>query len=94
MVYKDIMKIIIETERLILRKMVEKDYNNLCKILQDKDVMYAYEHAFSDEEAKTWLSKQFERYNKDGYGLWAIIHKKTNEFLGQCGLSIQNVNGK
>ena len=31
--------------------------------------MYAYEHAFSDEEAWEWLRRQQERYARDGIGL-------------------------
>lgn len=46
---------ILETERLYLRKLCQFDYKALCKILQEKDVMYAYEHAFSDEEVEAWL---------------------------------------
>ena len=42
---------ILETERLVLREMEETDYEALCRMLQDPEVMYAYEHAFSDEEA-------------------------------------------
>ncbi len=41
---------ILETERLYLREMNQFDFESLCKILQDKDTMYAYEGAFSDEE--------------------------------------------
>jgi RimJ/RimL family protein N-acetyltransferase len=93
-IYNKAMKIIIETDRLFLRELFENDYDDLCKILQDKDVMYAYEHAFSDEEVKTWFNKQIERYNKNGFGLWAVINKGNNEFLGQCGLTIQNINDK
>lgn len=32
----------IETKRLILREMKQSDYDGLCKMLKDKDVMYAY----------------------------------------------------
>ena len=88
------MKIIIETERTFLREMDENDYRDLSEILQDKDVMYAYEHSFSDEETKEWLEKQFKRYKEHGFGLWAIVEKTTQNFIGQCGLSIQNINGK
>jgi RimJ/RimL family protein N-acetyltransferase len=56
--------------------------------------MYAYEHAFSDEEVRTWYNKQIERYNECGYGLWAVIEKQNNEFVGQCGLTIQKINEK
>ena len=57
---------ILETQRLTLREMTQDDYADLCKILQDKEVMYAYEHAFSDEEAQGWLDNQLRRYQEDG----------------------------
>jgi len=88
------MKAIFETERLSVRELSENDYNDLCEILQDKDVMYAYEHPFSKEEVDNWYNKQIERYNKNGFGLWAVIHKETKEFLGQCGLTLQKVNNE
>lgn len=80
---------IIETERLILRKMDNGDYSALCKILQDEDVMYAYEHAFSDDEVDQWLKKQIVRYETDGIGLWAVVLKENGEVIGQCGLTKQ-----
>ena len=43
---------ILETERLYLRKMDQSDFDSLCRILQDKDVMYAYEGAFNDDEVQ------------------------------------------
>ena len=49
---------ILETERTYLRKIEQSDFSALCKILQDKEVMYAYEHAFSCEEVQEWLDKQ------------------------------------
>ena len=49
--------------------------------------MYAYEHAFSDEEVEDWLERQLERYRRDGFGLWAVERRDTGEFLGQTGLT-------
>lgn len=88
------MKIILETEKIYLREMDQCDYDDLCEILQDAETMYAYEHAFTDIEAQNWLNKQFERYKQFGFGLWAVIDKKTKCFIGQVGLTIQNVEGK
>jgi len=88
------MKIILETERIYLREMDQCDYDDICEILQDAETMYAYEHAFTDIEAQNWLNKQFERYKQFGFGLWAVIDKKTKCFIGQIGLTIQNVEGK
>lgn len=88
------MKMILETERIYLREMDQCDYDDLCEILQDAETMYAYEHAFTDIEAQNWLNKQFERYKQFGFGLWAVIDKKTKCFIGQVGLTIQNIEGK
>jgi len=89
------MTIIIETDRLFLREFNNSDIIDLCEILQDKDVMYAYEHTFSDEEVKSWYNRLIAgHYEKYGFGLWAVIHKETNELLGQCGLTIQGINEK
>ena len=80
---------ILETERLILRKMDQNDYDALHKILADEETMYAYEGAFSDEEVQNWLDRQLERYVRDGHGLWAVVLKENGEMIGQCGLTIQ-----
>ncbi len=80
---------ILETERLYLREMNQLDWASLRKILQDKDVMYAYEGPFSNDEVQEWLDRQISRYQKWGFGLWAVILKETDEMIGQCGLTIQ-----
>ena len=82
---------ILETERLILREMTQEDYPALAQILQDREAMFAYEHAFSDEETQAWLNRMLERYRTDGYGLWAVVRKETGEMIGQCGLTRQRV---
>ncbi|MBP8855885.1 MAG: GNAT family N-acetyltransferase [Oscillospiraceae bacterium] len=84
----------IETTRLYLRELCQTDYAALCAILQDKEVMYAYEHAFSDIEAQEWMDKQCRRYQENGFGLWAVLRKDTKEMIGQCGLTLQDCGGK
>ena len=51
--------------------------------------MYAYEGAFSDAEVQEWLNRQLTRYEKYGFGLWAVILKESGELIGQCGLTMQ-----
>lgn len=86
--------IILETDRLILRELCLLDKENLSLILQDKDVMYAYEHAFSDGEVDIWLNNQLRRYKEDGFGLWAVVLKNTDDLIGQCGLTVQKIGEK
>lgn len=80
----------LQTERLLLREMTEDDYEGLCRMLRDPAVMYAYEHAFSEEEARAWLANQQRRYREDGFGLWAVVRRDTGEMVGQCGLTWQD----
>ena len=85
---------IIETSRLLLREMTAADRPDLCMILQDKEVMYAYNGPFSDEEVNGWLERQTGRYREWGYGLWAVVLKQTGEMIGQCGVTRQLWNGE
>lgn len=85
---------ILETKRLYLREFTIEDFDDLCSILQDIRVMYAYEHAFTINECKTWLDRQLIRYKQDGFGLWAVVLKETNQIIGQCGLSVQEIPNK
>ena len=84
-----VMDAIIETDRLYLREMTQDDFPLLCRHLQDQEVMYAFEHPFTDEEVQNGLNTQFQRYEKDGYGVWSAILKGSGELIGQCGLSMQ-----
>ena len=76
---------ILETERLLLRGLEQGDFKDVCKLLQDDEVMYAYEGAFNDQEVQNWLDRQFGRYRHDGFGLWGVVEKGSNELIGQCG---------
>ncbi len=85
-------RIITKTERLIIREMVQSDFDALCKILCDEEVMRAaYERAFSVEDAQNWMNRHFKRYEEYGFGLWAVVLKETNEMIGQCGLTMQRI---
>lgn len=84
--------IIIETNRLCLRKIQIDDYNAICTILQDINVMYAWEHAFSDKEVSEWIDENIMRYDRDGYSYWAVIEKDTNQLIGVTGLISEQVD--
>lgn len=85
---------ILETERLLLRGLEQGDFKDVCKLLQDDEVMYAYEGAFNDQEVQNWLDRQFGRYRHDGFGLWGVVEKGSNELIGQCGITYQEFDGK
>lgn len=86
----------LQTKRLLLREMTQADFAALCAILQDPQVMYAYEHAFPDAEVKEWLDRQLARYETYGhrFGLWAVAEKAGGAMIGQCGLTLQDCAGR
>ncbi|MEG0322497.1 MAG: GNAT family N-acetyltransferase [Raoultibacter sp.] len=85
---------IFETERLKLRQLDGDDFAALSQIMRDEITMHAYEGAFSGVEIKEWIERQMRRYEYDGFGLWAVVMRETNEVIGQCGLTLQDYSGK
>ena len=76
-------KLIFRTERLYFRTMTQEDFSLLCQILQDEKAMYAYEHAFSDEEVREWLNRQLGRYEEYGFGLWTVSYTHLDVYKRQ-----------
>ncbi len=89
MTEKNVFKIIAETERLLLRELVDEDLPGLCRVLQDTEVTYAYERVFPEKEVRSWLKRQFQCYAMEGFGMWAVVLKETGEMIGHAGISMQ-----
>ena len=85
---------ITETKRLYLREMKQIDFSAIAEILQDDTAMFAYEGAFSDEEVAKWLNDRIAQYKDWGMSLWAVVLKETDQVIGQCGLTLQQVQGE
>lgn len=84
---------VLETERLIIREMTDDDFEALFKVLSDKDIMAHYPYSFDEERVRGWIRRNKERYEIFGFGLWAVCLKETGEMIGDCGLTMQNING-
>lgn len=83
----------IETERLFLREMNMDDYEALYRVLADPDIMQHYPYAFDEARVRGWITRNMERYQIFGFGLWAVCLKDTGEMIGDCGLTMQNIGG-
>ena len=84
---------IIETERLFLREMTASDYDALYDVLADSDIMLHYPYTFDAARVKNWIAKNEERYRVFGFGLWSVCLKESGMMIGDCGLTMQNING-
>lgn len=88
------MNVIFETERLFLREMVPEDYEALSLVLGDPSIMQHYPYPFDEARIREWIARNINRYKDNGFGLWAVCLKETGEMIGDCGLTLQNINGE
>lgn len=84
---------ILETERLFLRELTADDFDALYEVMADSDIMQHYPYTFDESRVRNWINKSIERYEIFGFGLWAVCLKETGEMIGDCGLTMQNING-
>ncbi len=88
------MEKIIESERLVLRKLTLEDFDAIAVFLKDPEVMYAWGHGFSEEKVREWLDKNLKRYEKDGYGFFLAVNKQSGEPIGVIGIIHNDINKK
>ncbi|MFT5147613.1 MAG: ribosomal-protein-alanine N-acetyltransferase, partial [Flavobacteriales bacterium] len=78
---------IIETQRLVLRKFKVTDASGLLALNSDPLVMkYTGDLPFKDIEDTKKFVEDYNHYNLHGYGRWSVILKSNKEFIGWCGL--------
>ena len=85
----------LETNRLLLRRLTLDDVDNLLGIFSDPEAMKYYPATKSRQATIEWINWNLKSYSEYGFGLWAVILKNTRTFAGQCGLIMQrNVDGR
>lgn len=84
----------IETERLFLREMKDSDFDALYAVLADSGIMEHYPYTFDEARVRSWIDRNVERYQKDGFGLWAVVLKENGEMIGDCGITMQSIHGQ
>ena len=87
-------KMMIETKRLILREYTLEDFDAIYEILSDPETMRHYPKPFDEKRTRSWIEWNLQNYQEYGFGLWAVVWKETSELIGDCGLTIQNIDGE
>jgi RimJ/RimL family protein N-acetyltransferase len=85
--------VILETPRLHLREFLPGDAAALALVLSDPETMCFYPAPFDRAGVENWIARNRHRYTVDGHGLWAMVMKATGELIGDCGLTVQEVDG-
>jgi ribosomal-protein-alanine N-acetyltransferase len=85
---------VLETERLALRQFTMHDVDSLMQVLGDPEAMRSYPAPFSREKTAGWIQWGLDSYANHGFGLWAVIRKQDQLFLGDCGTVLQPVEDR
>ena len=81
-------KIFIETERIVLREILPSDIDGMFELDSDPEVhKYLGNNPVTDRiEVINIINSVRQQYIDYGVGRWAVVDKKTGEFIGWAGL--------
>jgi len=84
---------ILETERLVLREMTPGDREALRAVISDPETMRYYPEPYNERGVNRWLEWSRENYANFGFGLWAVCLKESGDMIGDCGITMQHIDG-
>jgi [ribosomal protein S5]-alanine N-acetyltransferase len=86
---------ILETNRLVLRRLALPDAADLYRIYSDPETMKFMGKAPDsiEEECDHIQAHIANHYEKYGVGLWATALKENNRLIGRCGLMRKQIEG-
>jgi [ribosomal protein S5]-alanine N-acetyltransferase len=86
----------IESARIKFRLLQPEDFDTWLPLFDHPNArrFLGLEHLKTNQKmCEKWFEIQFDRYENDKGGMNVLIDKSTNEFIGQCGLLVQEVDG-
>lgn len=88
--------VVLETERMVLRRPVPGDLNDYYAFYQDPEVrrfIPDYPRTYEDTRQEVeWFLNGHPRNAK--LGLWATVHKESGKLIGRCGLIPWTIDGQ
>ena len=91
----DASEIVAETDRLLLRRVIPVDFDDLLALYTDPDVMrYSPNGPLGRDEVREWLDKNLRSYSLWGLGMYAVVLHDEG-FAGVCGINrFDDVGGR
>lgn len=83
------MKVIAETERLIIREVTSADAEFMLALLNSEGWLnfIGDRGVRTVSEAENYLKERvISSYSENGFGMYNVVSKATNEVMGMCGL--------
>lgn len=88
--------VILETQRLLLRRLVPGDLEDLYRLYSDPEVRRFFPEGTLTRE-QTWEELEYHQHGHPTHpqlGLWATILKEEQRFIGRCGLLPWVIDGQ
>lgn len=85
--------VVLETERLLLRRLRESDLDALAAIYADPAVTRFLGGPRTREDTHTRLGWMIAAADEQGFGLWATTLRRDGTLIGRCGILVQDVEG-
>lgn len=85
---------ILETNRLVLRELTLDDADAMFKVFGDPVAMRYLPAPYTLDEVKERILRLQDYTRDNGFSLWAVVLKDTQEMVGDCGLTFQKVLGE
>lgn len=77
----------INSKRLLLRRLRPEDYEDYCEILMQREVTRWLGSGKDNtrENIKAVMNRFEKLWDENGYGVWGVVNKESNELIGHCG---------
>jgi RimJ/RimL family protein N-acetyltransferase len=82
------------TARLSFSEITFADLDDMAALLADPRVMEHDPPPMTRAEVQDWIVENQVSYTDPGFGLWRLRLVATGEFVGDCGLVLQDVDGE
>jgi RimJ/RimL family protein N-acetyltransferase len=85
---------IFQTDRLSLRQYTIEDEGALFQVFADPYARSFYPEMVDPLRVRAWIEWNLKNYDEFGFGLWAMELTVDRRFIGDCGLTYQDVEGR
>src|SRR3954447_670009 len=85
--------VVLETERLLLRRLRDSDLDALAAIYADPAVTRFLGGTRTREDTRARLGWMIAATEEQGFGLWATTLRADGTLVGRCGILVQDVGG-
>ena len=86
--------VVASTRRILLRRFVDADVVPMTVVFGDPDVMRYGVGPQSEDWVRYWIDQRITEYERQVFGVWAIVLKELEHVIGYCGLTrFDDING-